>query len=122
MPLSLGMRDEENERVNNMLKKLIDLIFVPDDLNPPAIDEELEKMGLSLEKLSAMDSQSLNTQLREGGIDWENMEKFADILAELSSKPGYETYRPKAIGLYNYIQSESKMFSFDIMRKINEIQ
>ena len=120
--LNKGLRDEENERINNMLKKLIELVFVPDELNPPAIDEQLEKTGLSLEKISDTGSEILNARLKDGGMDWENMEKFADVLAGLSKKPGYSGFKDKAISLYNFIQAESKMFSFTIFNKINALQ
>jgi hypothetical protein len=118
MPLSLGLRDEENERINSLLKKLIALVFVPDDWNETTLDEQLKGMQLSKEVLLSITPEELNNYLLRYNLDWANMEQFADILARLSAKPGLEPLKEKAIALYNFIQQGSKMFSFEIAGKI----
>ncbi|MDN3710254.1 hypothetical protein QW060_25730 [Myroides ceti] len=49
------------------------------------------------------------------------MEQFADILVKLSEQAGYETLKSKARKMYEFIQSESKAFSFEIFNKINKL-
>ncbi|WP_417356079.1 hypothetical protein [Flavobacterium sp.] len=122
MPLSLGLRDEDNERINNQLKKLISLVFVPDGWSDDDIDAQLEGIGLSLEKLKAITPDALNNHLAEAGTDWQNMELFADFLAKLSEKENYSELKQKAVSLYSYIQSGSKVFSFDIANKISRLK
>jgi len=122
MPLSLGLRDEDNERINNQLKKLISLVFVPDGWSDNDIDTQLEGIGLSLQKLKAITPDALNNHLAKAGTDWQNMELFADFLAKLSEKENYSELKQKAVSLYSYIQSGSKVFSFDIANKISRLK
>lgn len=122
MPLSLGLRDEDNERINNQLKKLISLVFVPDGWSDDDADAQLEGIGLSLIKLKTITPEALNNHLAEAGTDWQNMELFADFLAKLSEKENYGELKQKAVSLYSYIQSGSKVFSFDIANKISRLK
>ncbi len=115
MPLSLGLRDEENERINNVLNKLMELTFVPDGWLNDGAQSLLTQLGLSYESLTAMTGNELNEHVTKMHFDWTNMERFADMLA------GNAAFKEKAISLYNFIQSESKMFSFDIFNKINTL-
>ena len=122
MPLSLGLRDEENERINNQLKKLISLVFVPDGWSDTTADEELSGIGLSLEKLKGITPDTLNSHLKDTGLDWANIELFADFMAGLSQKQEFENLKPKAVSLYSFIQTGSKIFSFDITNKIARLK
>lgn len=122
MPLSLGLRDEDNERINNQLKKLISLVFVPDGWSDNNADAQLEWIGLSLIKLKTITPEALNNHLAEAGTDWQNMELFADFLAKLSEKENYGELKQKAVSLYSCIQSGSKVFSFDIANKISRLK
>lgn len=122
MPLSLGLRDEENERINNQLKKLISLVFVPDGWSDASADDELSEIGLSLEKLKGITPDELNSHIIDTGLDWANIELFADFMAGLSQKQGFENLKSKAVSLYSFIQTGSKMFSFDITNKIARLK
>lgn len=122
MPLSLGLRNEDNERINNQLKKLISLVFVPDGWSDNDADAQLEGIGLSLTKLKTITPEALNNHLAEAGTDWQNMELFADFLAKLSEKENYSELKQKAVSLYSYIQSGSKVFSFAIANKISRLK
>jgi len=119
--LTKGLRDEENERINNVLKQLTALTFVPDNWNEHNAAQLLQKLGLSLDVLVTMSTQELNEYLLKYHMDWANMELFADIVASLSAKAGLEPLKEKAVALYNFIQQESKMFSFEIFAKINRL-
>ena len=120
--LTKGLRDEENERINNVLKQLTALTFVPEDWNDEAIHEQLKKIGLPVETLVNIKPEDLNLYLHNYHFDWANMEQLADLLVTFSKKAGMEALKPKAIALYNFIQQESKMFSFEIMGKINVLR
>lgn len=115
MPLSLGLRDEENERINNILNKLTELTFVPDGWLSNDLESLLTQLGLSTESLKTMTGNELNEHVTKMHFDWANMERLADMLA---INPAF---KEKALSLYSFIQTESKMFSFDIFNKINAL-
>lgn len=122
MPLSLGLRDEENERINSAMQKVIALVFVPDNnWNEADVNQQLKTLGLDLNTLNSITAAELIDYIVRYHFDWANMEQFADVLAKLSAKAGFEPLRDKAVAVYNYIQAESKMFSFDIMNKVNKL-
>jgi hypothetical protein len=50
-------------------------------------------------------------------LDWDHLEQFGDILIELSKNENYN-FENKALAVYQYIQTESKVFSFGINAKI----
>ncbi|CAM4131922.1 hypothetical protein FLAN108750_12035 [Flavobacterium antarcticum] len=119
MPLNKSLRDEEKERINAILKKLVELLYVL-NFGKAEIDEELKSLGLTTEVLLNSSGTELIEHLGKLNFDWENTEKFADYLVLLSDKMVSEKQNliEKALLIYNYIQSESKTFSFDIFGKI----
>jgi len=119
--LTKGLRDEENERINNVLKQLVALTFVPENRNEGNVAIQLQKLGLSLEVLTTISLTELTDYLLNYHMDWANMELFADVVASLSAEAGLELLKEKAVGVYNFIQHESKMFSFEIMGKVNAL-
>jgi non-ribosomal peptide synthetase component E (peptide arylation enzyme) len=121
MPLSFGYRDENNERINNLLRKLIALTLVSGHGNDEAIEQMLEELGLSRAALLEKDAEAIIRHLADNHLDWANMEQVADVLAELCRRTGLEPLKEKAITLYNFIQKESRLFSFEIMAKVNAL-
>ena len=119
MPLNKSLRDEEKERINAILKKLVELLYVP-NFGKDEIDKELKSLGLTTEVLLNSSGTELIEHLGKLNFDWENTEKFADYLVLLSDKMVSEKSNliEKALLIYNYIQSESKTFSFEIFGKI----
>lgn len=109
------MRNEQNERINNLLKKLISLVFVPEGWKDPDTDAVLMQLGLSYGSINKMNSNEFNQHLVKMNFDWANMEQFADMFAVNAE------FKDKAIGLYQFIQAESKMFSLDIFNKIEAL-
>ncbi|MFL9844115.1 hypothetical protein [Flavobacterium rhizosphaerae] len=121
MPLSLGLRDEENQRINNQLNKLVALVFVPEGWNDDELEKLLKGLNLDLDTLQTISNEELLDFLVKCHFDWANMEQLADVLAKLAAKPELSALKQKALAVYNYIQAESKMFSFDIMNKVNAL-
>lgn len=116
--LNKGLRDEESIRIDNVLKTLHSLVFVPEnafDIN--TIEEALKDFGLNIESLIAITPNDLIVLLNRLHLDWNQQEQFADFLVSFS-KGNTFNFREKAIAVYNYIQSESKTFSFGIFNKI----
>ncbi len=122
--LNKGLRDEQAVRIDNILKTLLSLVFVPKFWNVTelsAIDERLEKFGMTLETISNSTSEDLIKLLNQNNLDFEQLEKFADILGHLSKGDQYN-FGEKAVSIYKFIQTESHTMSFSIMGKIAGIQ
>jgi hypothetical protein len=81
------------------------------------IDNQLKDFGLSVESLIAINEKDLITLLLRCHLDWNQLEQFADFLLK-SSKENPFDFSEKAIAIYNYIQMESKTFSFEIFNKL----
>lgn len=66
-------------------------------------------------------SEEMIQHLEKLHFDWANAELFADFLVQFSNNYEEEKaqLRLKAIAVYDYVQRESKTFSFDIFNKIS---
>ncbi|MGM8360881.1 hypothetical protein ACSV4D_03090 [Flavobacterium sp. ARAG 55.4] len=117
--LNKGLRDQEKIRIDNILKTLHSLVFVPkwNEEAIPAIEEQLKNFGLNLERINEISEDELIELLQRYHLDWNHQEYFADILVEMSQKNQFH-FLEKAVAIYNYIQQESKTFSFGIFNKI----
>ena len=116
--LNKGLRDQESIRIDNVLKTLHSLVFVPENaFDVHKIEEALKDFGLNIESLIAIAPNDLIVLLERLHLDWNQFEQFADFLIAFSKQNLFD-FREKAIAVYNYIQSESKNFSFGIFNKI----
>lgn len=118
--LNKGLRDEESIRIENTLRTLHALTFVPKFWNledTSLIDEQLKSFGLSLERTIEIPEEELILLLQRCHLDWNQQEQFADILVNLSQEKQFD-FLAKALAIYQYIQKESKVFSFGINTKI----
>lgn len=122
--LNKGLRDEEKIRIDNVLKTLRTLVFVPyplDDLQKTEIENQLKEFALNIETLVDYSNEDLITLLIRLHLDWGQLEQFADILIEFSKTESYN-FSEKALAIYQYIQQESKVFSFGINTKIASLK
>jgi hypothetical protein len=118
--LNKGLRDEETIRIDNVLKTLRSLDFVPNMLSNDEkfdIENQLKEFGLNIQTLVDYDNQELITLLNRCHLDFNQLEQFADFLIDFS-KVGNYNFENKALAIYQYIQQESKVFSFGINNKI----
>ncbi len=119
--LNKGLRSEEDQRINSILQKLMTLVFLPENWDESDLSTELHKIGMSVEDLCNFDSDTLNRHLIKFNFDWKQLEEFADALVVLSQREGYSNLKEKAKALYQFIQTESKSFSFEIMSKLSQL-
>lgn len=122
--LNKGLRDEEKIRIDNVLKTLRTLVFVPyplSHLQKSDIENQLKEFGLNIESLFEYSNEDLISLLTRLHFDWEQLEQFADILLEFSKEENYN-FEDKALAIYQYIQTESKVFSFGINTKITSLK
>lgn len=118
--LNKGLRDQESIRIDNMLKKLMSLVYVPKFWNLEDLlylENELKDLGMNVESLGNFKENELIIHLERLHFDWNQLELFADFLIAMSKKNQYN-FSQKAIAIYNYIQQESKTYSFGISNKI----
>jgi len=117
--LNKGLRDQESIRIDNILKVLHSLTFVPKFWNLEdllLLENELKDLGMNVESLSDFDEKQLISHLERLHFDWNHFEIFADFLIALSKESQFD-FSGKAIAIYDYVQKESKVFSFGIFNK-----
>ncbi|MBW1657988.1 hypothetical protein [Flavobacterium quisquiliarum] len=122
--LNKGLRDEEKIRIDNVLKTLRTLIYVPyplSQLQKSDIENQLKEFGLTITTLIEYSNEELITLLTRLHFDWEQLEQFGDLLIEFSKEENYH-FEEKALAVYQYIQTESKVFSFGINTKISSLK
>jgi hypothetical protein len=118
--LNKGLRDDEAIRIDNVLKTLRSLDFVPHPLTDDKkinIENQLKEFGLNIQILIDYEDEELITLLVRCHLDFNQLELFADFLMDFSKVENYN-FTAKALALYQYIQQESKVFSFGINAKI----
>lgn len=119
--LNKGLRDQESIRIDAILKSLLAIIFVPDLLSEEDknnIEDSLKDFGLSIQSLNDLAPQDLIFLLDRLHLDWNQLEQFADFLVSFSKVEKFN-FLNKACAIYNYIQKESKTFSFGINTKLS---
>ena len=122
--LNKGLRDEEKIRIDNVLKTLRTLVFVPqplNDLDKTNIENQLKEFALNIETLVGYSNEDLIDLLIRLHFDWDQLEQLADFLMDFSKVENYN-FEDKALAVYQYIQSESKVFSFGINSKISSLK
>ena len=118
--LNKGLKDKESTRIDNVLKTLLPLVFVPEPLaakNLSDIESQLGLLGLTVQDIVNFSPETLAAHLIACHLDWGHLEKFADFLVQFSHKTDFPVLE-KGIYLYHYIQRESKSFSFEIHHKL----
>ena len=118
--LNKGLRDQESIRIDNLLKKLMTLVYVPKFWNLEDLlylENDLKGLAMNLESLTEFKEEELIVHLERLHFDWNHFEIFADFLVGFSKESQFD-FSQKAIAIYNYIQAESKTFSFEIFNKI----
>ena len=118
--LNKGLRDQESIRIDNVLKKLMSLVYVPKFWNLEDLlflENELKDLAMNVESLTEFNEEELIVHLQRLHLDWNQLELFADFLVAFSKESQLD-FSQKAIAVYNYIQQESKAFSFGILNKI----
>lgn len=118
--LNKGLRNDEAIRIDNVLKTLRSLDFVPQPLTDDEkfnIENQLKEFGLNIETLFDYQNEGLITLLTRCHLDFNQLELFADFLMDFSKVKNYN-FEDKSLAIYQYIQQESKIFSFGINAKI----
>lgn len=114
-------KDETQQRLNSILQKLSGITFVPENWKEDVFWTTLEETGLSQKDVLETEETVFFQQLIDLQFPWEQMEKLADILVALDTHQPNQAIKERAKHLYQFIQNESKMFSFEIMNKIGKL-
>lgn len=113
-------KDEIQQRLNAILQRLSGITFVPENWNEALFWETIEESGFTQDEILNGDEKLLFQKFLEAEWPWEQVESFADILIGLEQKQPNEKLKSRAKNLYQFILNESKMFSFQIISKINK--
>ena len=122
--LNKGLRDNESIRIDNVLKTLRSLDFVPEPFSDDEklnVENQLKEFGLDITTLSDYQNEALIQLLLRNHFDWNQLEQFSDFLIDFSKVKNYN-FKDKALAIYQYIQKESKVFSFGINAKIASLK
>jgi hypothetical protein len=122
--LNKGVRDQESIRIDNVLKKLMSLVYMPKFWNLEDLlylENELKDLAMNVESLNNFKEEELIIHLQRLHLDWNQLELFADFLVSFSKESQFD-FLQKAIAIYNYIQAESKTFSYVIFNKIADVK
>lgn len=122
--LNKSLRDQESNRIDNVLEKLMSLVYVPKFWNLEDLlflENELKDLAMNVESLNNFKEEELIIHLQRLHLDWNQLELFADFLVAFSKDEQFD-FSSKAIAIYNYIQQESKTFSFGIINKIADLK
>lgn len=118
--LNKGLRNQESIRIDNILQLLYSLTFVPKFWNLEdllSLENELKDLGMNFEMLCDFDEKQLISHLKRLHFEWNHFELFADFLIKISKGNSFD-FSQKAIAIYDYVQQESKTFSFEIFNKL----
>lgn len=125
--LSKGLKDEENQKVNELIGKLMELEFVPEfweNEQRKKVDSFLsENLGFNIADLESWTSDELLIRLKELNFDFSNLEQFGDLLLKIIplEDVDHESHLAKsAVAVYESVQIESKTFSFGLIQKLNQ--
>lgn len=122
--LNKGLRDQESIRIDNVLQKLMSLVYVPKFWNLEDLlylENDLKDLAMNVETLNNFEDEELIIHLQRLHLDWNQLELFADFLVAFSKAENYN-FDDKALAIYQYIQQESKVFSFGINTKITSLK
>ena len=118
--LNKGLRNQESIRIDNILKMLHSLTFVPKFWNLEdllTLENGLKDLGMNIESLQKFSQEQLIDHLERLHFDWNHFEIFADFLMAITKESQFN-FTDKAIAIYDYVQKESKVFSFEIFNKL----
>lgn len=114
-------KDETEQRLNALLQKLSGITFVPENWNEAAFWTTLSETGLTRKEVIETEESLFFNQLIDLKWPWEQIEKLADIMVALDEKAPGHLLIQRAKHLYGFIQKESKIFSFEIMKKMENL-
>ena len=125
--LSKGLKDEENQKINELVGRLIDLEFVPEFYGSEQRSKVngllFEQLGFKLSELETWSSEELLAKLKHLNFDYSNLEQFGDFLLKIIpfEDEQHQSHLAKnAIAVYELAQTDSKIYSFSLIQKLNQ--
>lgn len=125
--LNKGLKSEVNQKLNELIGKMLEIEFVPDlweREQREVIDQKLQEiLSFGLQDIESMTPETLLEKLKEQHFDFSNFEQFGDLLIKIIPLETeiFESHLASlAVTIFEYIQKESKTFSFTIIQKINK--
>ena len=95
---------------------------LPENWNEANFWNTLNDTGFTQEDVLNLNWNEFSQKFIDLNWPWEHIEKLADILLALDAKQPNAVLKERAKNIYQFIQSNSKIFSFEIVAKINKIK
>ena len=125
--LSKGLKDEENQKINELVGRLIDLEFVPEYYETEQRSKVngllLEHLNFQISDLESFTTEGLLLKLKDLHFDFSNLEHFGDFILKIlpfEKEENKSHFVVLAVAILEYIQLESKTLSFSTIQKINQ--
>lgn len=119
--LTSGKQSQKEARIQSVLQRLSGITFIPNQWNETIFWETVEEAGFTKDEVLHSDDVTFFQKFIDLKWPWEQIEHFADILVASDNKKPNAIIKERAKNLYQFIQKESKMFSFQIASKINRL-
>ncbi|MFI2741812.1 hypothetical protein ACG2LH_03650 [Zhouia sp. PK063] len=126
--LSKGLRDEDNEKIDEALQALLKVEFIPDYWEKQQrqnVSESLQSLvKLSLNEVETISKNDLLQHLHDLKLEFSNYEQLGDLLLKIAplEENNQQNLAKKTLAIYEHAQQESKMFSFGLIQKITNAQ
>jgi len=114
-------KDETEQRINALLQRLSGITFIPEQWNEALFWTTLEEGGFSKQDVLTLNESLFFQKFIDLKWPWEQIETFADLLVGLERHQPNQIVKERAKHLYQFILDESKLFSMQIVSKMNKL-
>lgn len=118
--LTYKRKGEKEQTIDETLAQLTEILR--QEKAEVAFWELLQKIEIVKTDVLQLESREYFEQLVANQWDWVQLEQLADLWSNINDEANRETLRVKARELLEFIQKESKSFSFEIAQKIQQLK
>ncbi len=123
----------EIEKISKILQAIGQKLFGGNNSNKSDLDNEnvltnmlLDQLNFDINKLDSLDNTEFEKYIESiKGFNYDNIEYFADLLFQIGLSSGFhksQEYFTRSLRLYEYVNKQTKTFSFDRESAISEIK
>lgn len=120
--LRKSTKSEQEQRVLAAIEKFHEVLKTPECLDSDTFFNFLNKIDLPQSIVFTEDVQKFHQHIINYNWPWELIEKFADVLLELSLKRPDLISKERSVSVSEYVLGKSSVFSFELNSKINRLK
>ncbi|MDN3595842.1 hypothetical protein [Zunongwangia endophytica] len=124
--LNKNYRDEEKERIDAMLRSIMEMGHVPEEWEAIRLDLDRklkEALGIGLDEIQNLPEEKVMELLADLNLEFSHYEALGDILLgsiALEPEEKQDDLAKKTLRIYQTAQQIDKTFSFSLTQKMNE--